>query len=62
MIVLPLYIKGDLNSPASEEIGHGRHETDQQAAWRGGLFERRILVVYEGDVESWEGEKGVDED
>lgn len=43
-----------------KKIGHGRHEDDQQAR-RGGLSERRVLV-YHGDVEPWEGEKGVDED
>ena len=54
-----VYIEREVNALGSEEIGHERHEIDQQAR-RGRLSERRILIIDEGDVESWQGEKGVD--
>ena len=51
----------EVNALASEEVGHERRETDQQAR-RGRLSGRRILLIDEGNFESWQGEKGVDED
>ena len=45
-----------------KESDRARHpHEDRQQARRGVLVERRVLV-YEGGVESWAGEEGVDED
>jgi hypothetical protein len=49
------YIKGGNGARILERLGH-----DAQQARRDVLIKRRR--VYEVDVESWEGEEGVDED